>query len=73
VVDIRGTNEFDKQVDEEWCSILVKTGVWQPGSEPAYKPKVTVDTVLDAIKWGMDRSRTAALKEMHELSSGSAE
>ncbi|CCX31552.1 HAD superfamily hydrolase-like protein [Pyronema domesticum] len=71
--DIRGTNEFDKQVDEEWCSILVKTGVWQPGSEPAYKPKVTVDTVLDAIKWGMDRSRTAALKEMQELNSGSAE
>ncbi|KAI5853705.1 HAD superfamily hydrolase-like protein [Tricharina praecox] len=70
--DIRGTNEFHKHVDEEWYSILVKTGVYQSGTEPRHKPRVIVDNVLDAVKHGMERSRKAALKEMEELNNGVA-
>lgn len=51
--DIRGTNMFDEKAKNEWYSILVKTGVFQEGTEPAYKPKATVETVLDAVKHGM--------------------
>lgn len=54
--DIRGTNEFnEKKAKNTWYSILVRTGVYQEGTEPAYKPKATVDTVLDAVKFGMQR------------------
>jgi len=53
--DIRGTNNFNEKAKNEWHSILVKTGVYQEGTEPAYKPKVTVNTVLDAVKYGMKR------------------
>jgi len=53
--DIRGTNQFNEQAKNEWYSILVKTGVYQEGTEPAYKPKATVNTVLDAVLHGMNR------------------
>lgn len=53
--DIRGTNQFNEKSKNDWYSILVKTGVYQEGTEPAYKPRITVDTVLDAVKHGMDR------------------
>lgn len=53
--DIRGTNEFDAKSDEQWYSILVRTGVYQNGTTPKYKPKATVDTVLDAVRHGMER------------------
>lgn len=53
--DIRGTNEFNKQADESWYSILVRTGVYQEGSKPRYQPKVTVDNVLEAVRHGMER------------------
>ncbi|RDL40293.1 putative cat eye syndrome critical region protein 5 [Venustampulla echinocandica] len=53
--DIRGTNEFNEKAKNTWYSILVRTGVYQEGTEPAYKPQVTVDTVLDAVKHGMKR------------------
>jgi HAD superfamily hydrolase (TIGR01456 family) len=65
--DIRGTNEFHEHVDEEWYSILVETGVYQHGTEPRYKPRATVNNVLDAVKHGMQRSRKQALEEMDEL------
>lgn len=51
--DIRGTNQFNEKSKNEWFSILVKTGVYQEGTVPAYTPKITVDTVLDAVKYGM--------------------
>ncbi|KAG9229030.1 HAD-like domain-containing protein [Amylocarpus encephaloides] len=51
--DIRGTNQFNDKSKNDWYSILVRTGVFQEGTEPAYKPRVTVDTVLDAVKHGM--------------------
>jgi ribonucleotide monophosphatase NagD (HAD superfamily) len=53
--DIRGTNEFNAKSRNDWYSILVKTGVYQDGTEPAYAPRVTVDTVLNAVKHGMER------------------
>lgn len=53
--DIRGTNAVDEKAKNEWYSILVKTGVYQEGTEPAYKPRITVDTVLDAVNHGIQR------------------
>ncbi|KAL2756088.1 hypothetical protein ACRALDRAFT_1033260 [Sodiomyces alcalophilus JCM 7366] len=53
--DIRGTNAFNEQSENDWYSILVKTGVYQEGTEPAYKPRVTVNNVLDAVKFGLQR------------------
>ncbi|KAI1071286.1 hypothetical protein LB507_009681 [Fusarium sp. FIESC RH6] len=53
--DIRGTNAVNKVADNDWYSILVKTGVYQDGTEPAYKPRVTVENVLDAVNHGIKR------------------
>lgn len=53
--DVRGTNAMDAKAKEEWYSILVKTGVYQDGTEPAYKPRATVNTVLDAVLHGIRR------------------
>ncbi|KAI6359786.1 hypothetical protein MCOR25_006958 [Pyricularia grisea] len=53
--DIRGTNAMDAVSDNEWYSILVKTGVYQDGTVPKYVPRVTVDTVLDAVNHGIER------------------
>lgn len=53
--DIRGTNEFNKQSENQWYSILVKTGVYQDGTKPTFEPRVTVDTVLDAVNHGIQR------------------
>ncbi|KAB5571803.1 HAD-like domain-containing protein [Coniochaeta sp. 2T2.1] len=54
--DIRGTNAMDATTpDTNWYSILVKTGVYQDGTEPAYKPRATVPNVLDAVNYGIER------------------
>ncbi|VUC21764.1 unnamed protein product [Clonostachys rosea] len=53
--DIRGTNAVNEVADNEWYSILVRTGVYEEGTVPAYKPRITVNTVLDAVKHGLDR------------------
>lgn len=54
--DIRGTNAMDaKTPNTNWYSILVKTGVYQDGTEPAYKPRATVPNVLDAVNFGIER------------------
>ena len=53
--DIRGTNEFHKKADIEWFSILVCTGIFKKGTKPMYEPKMTVDNVLDAVRFGMNR------------------
>lgn len=57
--DVRGTNAMDKHSKNEWYSILVKTGVYQEGTEPAYKPRVTVDNVLGAVRHGIEREMNA--------------
>lgn len=63
--DIRGTNEFnDSQKSENtWFSILVRTGVFKEGTKPRYMPKMTVDNVLEAVKYGMEREQVRAIKE----------
>lgn len=53
--DIRGTNMFNARSKNDWYSILVRTGVYQTGTEPAYVPRVTVNNVLDAVKHGIER------------------
>lgn len=53
--DIRGTNAVNKKARNEWYSILVKTGVYQEGTEPAFQPRITVDNVLDAVNHGIQR------------------
>lgn len=61
--DIRGTNAVNDKVDNDWYSILVKTGVYQDGTEPAYKPRVTVDNVLDAVNHGIQREMRKAVAQ----------
>ncbi|KAL3438359.1 HAD-like domain-containing protein [Aspergillus tetrazonus] len=53
--DIRGTNKFNEISDTDWFSILVKTGVYQEGTIPRYPPKKTCGTVLDAVKFAINR------------------
>ena len=65
--DIRGTNEMDEQSQNTWYSILVRTGVYEAGTTPKYVPKVTVDTVLDAVRHGMEREYK---KEMQAKKAG---
>lgn len=60
--DIRGTNQFNDESKNEWYSILVRTGVFKQGTQPAYKPMATVDTVLDAVKHGMKREFDKKIK-----------
>ncbi|KAK7537887.1 HAD-like domain-containing protein [Phyllosticta citricarpa] len=64
--DVRGTNEFNKQAENTWYSILVRTGVYQEGTEPKYPPKATVDNVLEAVKHGMEREYRRSLKAAAE-------
>jgi len=63
--DIRGTNEFNESDLStcDWQSILVKTGVYQDGTEPRFKPNKTVETVFEAVQWGMQREYENALKK----------
>ncbi|KAJ5040249.1 uncharacterized protein L3040_005910 [Drepanopeziza brunnea f. sp. 'multigermtubi'] len=60
--DIRGANSYNlgragggeqKQHGPAWSSILVKTGVYQEGTIPAYEPDVIVDNVLEAVRWAL--------------------
>lgn len=59
--DIRGTNEFNEISDIEWTSILVKTGIFQDGTEPSFAPAHTADNVLDAVKYAVERERSKGL------------
>lgn len=65
--DIRGTNEFDEYSDNQWYSILVRTGVYQEGTKPNFPPKATVDNVLEAVLHGMERERKRDLKATLDL------
>ncbi|KAK3682892.1 HAD-like domain-containing protein [Podospora appendiculata] len=67
--DIRGTNAMNEKSKNEWYSILVKTGVYQAGTEPKYKPRRLVDTVLDAVHWGIKREMgRRGIKDARKLS-----
>jgi HAD superfamily hydrolase (TIGR01456 family) len=65
--DIRGTNAVNETTENDWYSILVKTGVYQDGTEPAYKPRVTVENVLDAVNHGIEREMRK--KTVHAIKS----
>ncbi|ANB15037.1 hypothetical protein AWJ20_2657 [Sugiyamaella lignohabitans] len=58
--DIRFANTFDKR----WHSILVKTGVYQDGTEPTFKPKTICSNVLEAVKFAIEREHLKELEEM---------
>ena len=65
--DVRGTNEFNKQSEQTWYSILVRTGVYQEGTKPKFTPMATVDNVLDAVLHGVEREHKKQLKDMASL------
>ncbi|KAI9716221.1 MAG: hypothetical protein M1812_005446 [Candelaria pacifica] len=52
--DIRGANEYKSPFGSRWYSVLVRSGVFN-GGEPAHTPKVVVDDVWDAVRWGLER------------------
>ncbi|KAK1071724.1 hypothetical protein LTR12_005226 [Friedmanniomyces endolithicus] len=67
--DIRGTNDFNKESENTWYSILVRTGVFQEGTKPKFAPKATVDNALDAVLHGMELETKKAFKETLSLTS----
>lgn len=66
--DIRGTNDFNKHSENTWYSILVRTGVYQDGTQPKFTPKHTADHVLDAVMHGIEREHKKELREKLDLS-----
>merc|ERR1711939_613396 len=66
--DIRGTNEYNKHAANTWYSILVRTGVYQEGTQPKYIPNHTVDHVLDAVNHGIDRENKRQLRATLDIS-----
>ncbi|EGW32193.1 phosphatidyl synthase [Spathaspora passalidarum NRRL Y-27907] len=60
--DIRFANSHDSS----WHSILVKTGVYQEGTVPKYKPKHMCDNVLEAVKYAIEREHAKELEEWNE-------
>ncbi|SGZ46344.1 CIC11C00000005037 [Sungouiella intermedia] len=60
--DIRFANSHD----DSWFSILVKTGVYQDGTVPKYKPKHLCDNVLEAVKFAIEREHAKELAEWNE-------
>ena len=53
--DIRGANSYESPFGSKWTSILVKTGVYTPDTEPTAKPTVIVGDVQDAVNWALKR------------------
>lgn len=62
--DIRGSNEFNESpyAENDWYSILVRTGVFKEGTKPRFTPRATVDNVLDAVKHGIKREMSKTIK-----------
>ena len=52
--DIRGANNYKSPTGSRWNSILVRSGVYN-GGKPAYEPKVVVQDVWDAVRYGLRR------------------
>ena len=54
--DIRGANEYRSPQGADWCSVLVRTGVWSPGPrKEEHLPRMTVDDVKAAVEWALER------------------
>lgn len=60
--DIRFANSHDVS----WFSILVKTGVYQEGTVPKYKPKHLCENVLEAVQFAIEREHALELQEWNE-------
>ncbi|CCE79708.1 Piso0_001792 [Millerozyma farinosa CBS 7064] len=60
--DIRFANSHDVS----WHSILVKTGVYQEGTVPKYKPKHMCNNVLEAVQYAIEREHQMELQEWNE-------
>lgn len=60
--DIRFANSHDVS----WHSILVKTGVYQDGTVPKYKPKHICNNVLEAVEYAIEREHQKELEEWNE-------
>ena len=52
--DIRGANEYKSPSGSRWDSILVRSGVYSGGT-PAHEPKVIVQDVWDAVRYGLQK------------------
>ncbi|KAH3902083.1 uncharacterized protein SCODWIG_02946 [Saccharomycodes ludwigii] len=63
--DIRFANSHDSS----WYSILVKTGVYQDGSIPKYKPKKICENVLEAVTFAIEREHAKELEEWKDNNS----
>lgn len=55
--DIRGANNYVSPHGSDWTSILVRTGVYQDGTEPKYKPDIIQDNVLKAVEWAVEDAK----------------
>lgn len=55
--DIRGANTYESPLGTDWKSVLVKTGVYQEGSEPSWKPTTIVGDVYDAVRYAVEDSK----------------
>lgn len=60
--DIRFANSHDTT----WYSILVKTGVYQEGTQPKYMPKHTCENVLEAVKFAIEREHQKEMEEWNK-------
>lgn len=60
--DIRFANSHDAT----WHSILVKTGVYQEGTVPKYKPKHICENVLEAVKYAIEREHKLEVEEWNK-------
>lgn len=49
--DIAGGNNYESPFGTDWASILVQTGVYVPGTTPAFQPRQIVGDVWDAVEW----------------------
>ncbi|EGP92212.1 unnamed protein product [Zymoseptoria tritici ST99CH_1A5] len=61
--DIRGTNDFNQTSENTWYSILVETGVYEPGTKPKYEPKYTAKHVLEAVNHGIEKEMQRIRKQ----------
>ncbi|KAH6620159.1 hypothetical protein C7974DRAFT_316023, partial [Boeremia exigua] len=48
--DIAGGNNYESPFGTDWASILVSTGVYAEGSQPAVQPRQIVGDVWDAVR-----------------------
>jgi HAD superfamily hydrolase (TIGR01450 family) len=53
--DVRGANEYHSPWDSEWLSVLVRSGLYDGTEEPVWRPRVVVEDVWEAVRWGLER------------------